>query len=305
MQKDADKLENFIRIVKYLDQQNAKEFYPKTKDILAYINSFYSDAEQKSERTINRYIADVQMVFDITIDKISGSRSGYFIDPKLSADLNELYKTIQLFEKASLFQKMLTTSSKALNYFSFDTLNFKGLDKIDVIVKAISDKKLIELNHQRFDNNIASIRTVEPHLIKEYNNRWYLIAFDLSKNDFRTFGLDRLVDVKILKKKFKTRKTEEIKERFKQTIGLVYSPPQKVLLQFETRQGRYFKANPWHTDYKIIKDDKKALVIEMNISINYELEQRILMHHNYVKVIEPQSLTDNIKLLHKIAFEQY
>jgi len=305
MQKDADKLENYIRIVKYLDTQNVKEFYPKTIDILNHINAFYPDAEQKSERTINRYLVDVQDVFDIVIEKENGPRSGYTIVKEQSADLNEVYKTIQLFEKASLFQKMLRKSSKALNYFSFDTLNFQGLDKIDRILKAITDKKQIEIKHKRFDNDVVSTRTVEPHLIKEYNNRWYLIAFDLSKNDSRTFGLDRLEEVNILKKKFKTRRTEEIKERFKQTIGLVYSPPQKVVLWFETRQGKYFKANPWYSDYKVIQDDKKGLIIEMDISINYELEQRILMHHTYVKVIEPQSLIDQIKLLHRLAIEQY
>ncbi len=305
MQKDSDKLAIFIKILKYLDDQNAKSFYPKTKDILKYINASVSDEEQKAERTINRYINDVQKVFDVSINKINGPKSGYFIDKETSADLNEIYKAIQLFEKASLFHKTLSSSSKSLNYFSFDTLNFQGLDKIDVIVKAISNKSLIKIKHKRFENEESSSRTVEPHLIKEYGNRWYLIAFDLSKNDFRTFGLDRIEKVEILKKKFKEHRTEEVKERFEQTIGLVYTPPQKVVLAFETRQGRYFKANPWHSVYNPIKDDSEGLIVEMNISINYELEQKILMHHNLVKVIEPQSLIDKIKLLHRVAIEQY
>jgi len=259
MQKDSDKLEIYIKILKYLDEQNAREFYPKTKDILSYINASLSDEDKKAERTINRYLNDVQEVFDVSINKKSGSKSGYIIDKELSADLNEIYKAIQLFERASLFHKTLSRSSKALRYFSFDTLNFQGLDKIDTIVKAISNRNLIEITHKRFDTNLVSTREVEPHLIKEYLNRWYLIAFDLSKNDFRTFGLDRLVDVKILKKKFKKHRTEEVKERFEQTIGLVYTPPQKVILTFETRQGRYFRANPWHPNYKVLKDDKNGL----------------------------------------------
>ncbi len=302
MSKDSDKIEIYIKILSYIEEQNSRNFYPKTVDILEYVNMF-SDKEV-GLRTINRYIHDVCHIFDVSLEKES-VRSGYYIDKESSADFKEIYKTIQLFEKAKFFQKIMEESSQALKYFSFDSVEFQGLRWVDSILSAIIDKKVVEITHQRFNNNATSTRKVEPHLIKEYANRWYFVGFDLSKNEFRTFGLDRITKIEILNKNFKTHRTEEIKDRFRKTIGLVYTPPEKVVLEFDAQQGRYFKANPWHKEYTVIKDNVESLIVEMNISINYELEQKILMHNTYVKVLEPKSLIETIILLHKNAIEQY
>ncbi len=38
-------------------------------------------------------------------------------------------------------------------------------------------------------------RRVEPHQLVSYAQRWYLVAFDLDRQDWRTFRLDRIADV--------------------------------------------------------------------------------------------------------------
>lgn len=40
----------------------------------------------------------------------------------------------------------------------------------------------------------ASERSAEPYHVVSLNQRWYLMAFDLDRDDWRTFRLDRLVD---------------------------------------------------------------------------------------------------------------
>ncbi|TWD79450.1 putative DNA-binding transcriptional regulator YafY [Kribbella amoyensis] len=53
-------------------------------------------------------------------------------------------------------------------------------------------------NHERlrFDylghDGTASVRTTEPHRLLHTGRRWYLIAWDLDREDWRTFRLDRL-----------------------------------------------------------------------------------------------------------------
>ena len=302
MAKDSDKLDIYIKIFNYIENNNAREHYPKTTEILEYVNSFIDTPI--SERTINRYINDIAHIFDVLIDKKS-RRSGYYIDTNNSNSLTDVYKTIELFEKAKFFKKLVENSSTVLKYFAFDSDAFKGINWIDEIISAITNKNIIKITHKRFDTQKQSTRKVEPYLIKEYANRWYLVGLDLSKNEYRTFGLDRIINIEILKTKFKSHKTEEIKEQFEHTIGLVYSKPEKVVLEFEKRQSEYFKANPWHKNYSIIEDNNEKTIIEMFVSTNYELEQKILMHHSYVKVIEPKHLAKQIMLLQKNALKQY
>lgn len=302
MSKDSDKLDIYVKIFNYIENCNSRNHSPKTKEILEYVNSFVDKAV--SERSINRYINDISHIFDVLIEK-EAPRSGYIIDKNNSNNISDVYKTIELFEKAKFFKKLVEQTSTVLKYFSFDTDAFKGILWVDKIISAIIDKKLIKITHQAFGMKEQSIRNVEPHLIKEYANRWYLVGLDLSVNEFRTFGLDRILNVETQKVKYKTRRTDEVKAQFEHTIGLVYSKPEKVILRFEKRQSEYFKANPWHKNYTVLEDNKKGMIIEIFVSTNYELEQKILMNHNFVKVIEPKHLVDKIITLHKNAIQQY
>ncbi len=49
----------------------------------------------------------------------------------------------------------------------------------------------------RFDyanhEGAASIRTTEPHQLVNWGRRWYLVAWDVDRNDWRTFRVDRML----------------------------------------------------------------------------------------------------------------
>lgn len=50
--------------------------------------------------------------------------------------------------------------------------------------------------------DVASLRTVEPHQLVLKEQTWYLRAFCLDRNDFRTFRLQRMRDAEILNETF-------------------------------------------------------------------------------------------------------
>ena len=41
----------------------------------------------------------------------------------------------------------------------------------------------------------AEALLVHPYLLKEYRNRWYVIAWNPDRSDYRTYGLDRMESV--------------------------------------------------------------------------------------------------------------
>src|SRR4029077_13212189 len=52
------------------------------------------------------------------------------------------------------------------------------------------------MDRLRFDSRTgddrASRRHVEPHRLVSLRNRWYLVAYDLDREDWRTYRIDRL-----------------------------------------------------------------------------------------------------------------
>ncbi|MEJ2869023.1 YafY family protein [Actinomycetospora sp. OC33-EN08] len=57
---------------------------------------------------------------------------------------------------------------------------------------ACRDRRVLELDYTAFDGT-ASRRRVEPHHLVSWGRRWYLLAYDLGRDDWRTLRLDRVV----------------------------------------------------------------------------------------------------------------
>lgn len=62
---------------------------------------------------------------------------------------------------------------------------------IGVIADAVADNSRIEF-HYTDQHNRSSTRLVEPYRHVLRTGRWYLIAFDLDRDDWRTFCIDRM-----------------------------------------------------------------------------------------------------------------
>ncbi len=59
---------------------------------------------------------------------------------------------------------------------------------------AIRDRERIRFAYTSA-SDAASIRRVEPHTLSPADRHWYLLCWDLDKDDWRTFRVDRLTDV--------------------------------------------------------------------------------------------------------------
>ena len=67
---------------------------------------------------------------------------------------------------------------------------------LSVLASACRGHEDVRFDYQRRDGD-TSRRLVEPHQLLSAARLWYLIAWDLRRNDWRTFRLDRLSDVQL------------------------------------------------------------------------------------------------------------
>ena len=65
---------------------------------------------------------------------------------------------------------------------------------------AIKNRVETLFTYEKFWNEEVSRRTVNPLLLKEFKNRWYILAIDSKDNKTKTFALDRLSGLEITKK---------------------------------------------------------------------------------------------------------
>lgn len=75
---------------------------------------------------------------------------------------------------------------------------------LTVLTQGCRSTEEVRFDYQRRDGE-ASRRLVEPHQLVSVGRRWYLVAWDLRRTDWRTFRVDRMDDVRLAGRRFEPR----------------------------------------------------------------------------------------------------
>ncbi|GAB3410785.1 YafY family protein [Flindersiella endophytica] len=64
---------------------------------------------------------------------------------------------------------------------------------LTLIAQACRDEERLRFGYTRHDNEVAR-RLVEPYRLVPFGRRWYLLAWDVERGDWRIFRVDRITD---------------------------------------------------------------------------------------------------------------
>lgn len=67
------------------------------------------------------------------------------------------------------------------------------LDCLTAIAQCVRDEERLQFGYRRRDGESGD-RTVEPNRLVSLGGRWYLVAWDVRRGDWRTFRLDRITE---------------------------------------------------------------------------------------------------------------
>ncbi|UOE37677.1 helix-turn-helix transcriptional regulator [Chryseobacterium oryzae] len=181
----------------------------------------------------------------------------------------------------------------------FQKRKARGLDHLNGLLHAIQNRKIISFDYHKFWEEKAEKRVVESYALKEFNDRWYLLANEKHKEGFllKTFGLDRISALEIHHSTFK-RQEIDAEEIFRNSFGIISTygeNPQKILLSFDAVQGKYIKSLPLHYSQEVVSENKEKLVIKLFLVPTFDFIQEILSHSELVEVISPKSLRNEVK----------
>ena len=292
----------FIIVDKVLEYQNRGYYLSKT-EIHKILEAYDLNT---SDRTFARDIETLNYEFDIYI-KFDAKEKGYFIDLDESIKIQDILSFFELVSMADIISKNLKDNKELLKSISFDAReNLYGIDNLNLIFPAIKKNQLISFTHINYTHNRKTNYKIKPYLLKEFQNRWYIVGEIANNEEIRIFGIDRIENLNILTETFIPNPVYQIKEKFNDIIGLVYGGKVEIVeLSFTTIQGRYVKSLPWHKSQKIIVDNDKEFRIELKVFPNDELKRKILALGSQVKVLKPNWLAKEIKKELKATLLRY
>ena len=304
----------------------SKRCVEKDLNYLAYdspfeveIEEYWIDAADKNDRPYRkRCIRYADPTFSI-------------FKPKLTDDektvLSTALDTLGSFDGLDNFE-WLNDLKNRLNYGEHEpviSLSKNLLTNSTLIARLFTKIRLkqpVNLQYHKFyDEEIRRV-SVSPYLLKEYNNRWYLIASASDTGRVLTFALDRVNDISTDYRANYSPAPEDLQERYEEIIGVTYNegcPLQKIVFWVSDDSKDYIATKPVHGSQKTLKGGMDAQLrsaypllkggrfFQIECRQNYELVRELTSFGKELIVISPQQIKDIIRLRieqHYAAYEQ-
>jgi len=255
-----------------------------------------------SKRTLQRDIREIRNIFGVDIEYSTKNR-GYFISQDEMENMNfqRMIEAFDMFNSLNLAQDLTP-------FIHLEKRRPQGTENLYGILHAIKNKFQIKFSYQKFWEEEISHRTTEPYALKEFKNRWYILAKDNKDGSIKSFALDRLTNLEITNRTFDLPKTYNIEESYRYCFGII-SPndeePQEIILSFDPVQGKYIKSLPLHETQEVLFDNEDELQIKLKLCITHDLIMELLSFGDNMKVVKPKALIAEIKTAHQKAFKLY
>lgn len=253
-----------------------------------------------SLRTFKRDCEDIADIYGIDIS-YDFSLKSYKIDSQYQDFDTKLFEALDLIDTFGL-NKQLS------EYILFEQRKSKGTEHLSILLQAIKSKLVVTLFYKKYYEEKGSWRELEPYALKEFKNRWYLLAKDLNDKKIKTFALDRIEHISQTNIKFTFPRNFKVKDYFKNSFGIVCddsSEPQKVVISCSQFQGNYFKSLPLHQSQEIIIDTEHEFRFSINVQITFDLIFELLSFGTNIKIISPEIVINQIQEHYSHALKQY
>jgi predicted DNA-binding transcriptional regulator YafY len=188
---------------------------------------------------------------------------------------------------------------KSENIIGFEQNDqLKGLNWLSTIIDATSNHQVLKVKYRNYKNcEVEITAVVHPWYVKQYNNRWFLMAYNAEHNSITNFALDRILDLEIVEDiQFIKNENIDFDEYFKDVIGVTIPKPeitkQRIVLRFSAKQYPYVASKPMHQSQEIVNEEERTIAIE--VRPNYELEQQIFSFGPDVEVLAPETYREYI-----------
>lgn len=280
-----DFIQRYIFIINRLNKATAS--FEELQDYLVRQEQITGDKLEISQRTLQRDLNEIRSLFDIDIQY--NRKEGVYeiveaITEKPIERIIESYEIIQALQFSNtVSQKLYLQQRKS-----------KGTEHLHGLLHAIENRLAVTFTHHSYWKEEAENRTVHPIAIKEFENRWYLVCYDLDKKQVRNFGLDRILSLSITNQKFSPI-TFDVLAHYKHALGVeTYEPAQKIVLQFSAFQAQYIKSLPLHPSQEITTENEDWVQFTYFMHPTHDLEMEILKYGEEVTVVSPETLKETI-----------
>jgi len=184
-----------------------------------------------------------------------------------------------------------------------------GLEHLDTIYQAILKKMVLKISYQSFSAKKPWILFFTAFILKEYNNRWFVVGKKEGGRKIMTLALDRIIDISLDISKPYIEEEFDPDRYYQNTIGVTVLREEEIInieLRVDKSNAPYIMTKPFHPSQEMIGEyPDGAILIKLRVHHNYELERLILGFGESITVLKPERLKERIKQKMELAYSNY
>lgn len=159
------------------------------------------------------------------------------------------------------------------------------------ITIALLERKRIEIDAWNRGRNETNTRTISPQRLVHYRDNWYLDAWCHLRNDLRSFSVDAIQRVKVLREEACDVASAKLDAHFTSAYGIFGGQATAwAILRFSPERARWVQSERWHREQQseVLPDGSYRLRVPY--ADERELLMDILRHGRHAEVEAPASL---------------
>ncbi len=233
--------------------------------------------------------------------------------PLTETDINVLTETVSMlkqFKDFSLFSdvsdilqrledKIYAEKSHTRPVIYLDkNENLKGLHFLDEIYQAIIKKIVLVITYKSFKSKEEQKFNFHPFILKEFNNRWFLVGKKKASDPITNLALDRIIKIDFDFNLPYLEQDFDAEYFYKDVVGVTVNQglnAKTVQLWIDATNAPYVLTKPLHQSQKLESENEDgSVIVTLRLKINNEIERLLLGFGDGLEVILPESLRKRI-----------
>ncbi|MBM3154913.1 MAG: transcriptional regulator [Chloroflexi bacterium] len=188
----------------------------------------------------------------------------------------------------------------------------KGMDErflrtLESLAHAWVDRRSVKIYYRTLDDEEPAERIIDPYFIQPgaLEHATYVIGYCHAASDIRTFKLERIRTVELLKEHYKIPKDFDPNKYLDSPWITVDGKPKTVKLRFHPAIARIPEETKWHSSQSVQRQLGGSVVLTMKVPVSVQLESFVLGWGDKVEVLEPRELRQRIAKIAQSTADLY
>ena len=219
--------------------------------------------------------------------------------------INSAFQKIGMFlpeEAADQLKKIKTLFVPAAKFAK----DYSGKEEvINQLTEAILQRKTCLVTYHSFSEDKVKDFSINPLHFYEREGGLYIFVQSAAYGDVITLAVERIKRLTITPDSFEYPKSFDPEAMLDSTFDFFYEEPSDFKIWFSADQARYIKEREWSKTQKIEDQEDGSIILTMRTGGTWAVKRWVLSNGAQAKVLEPESLKQEMMEELKTAYERY